>query len=282
MSRLPTAPGRRHRRRGDRHQRGLPPDRAGLDRRAAAGAGTAVVRHHLARGRPGRPAARLRGRHPAGAVLHPALRAAGGARPARPPGFRRCGGVTVARTPERMAALARTAATATAYELDCELISPQRAAELYPIMATDDLVGAIWLPGDGRANPTDLTAALARGARQRGATIRERTRVTGIIVRDGTVAAASHRRRRHRGRGRRQLRRAVGQAGRRPVRGHRAAALGRALLRRHRRRSTASTPTCRSCATRTATPTSRRRSAAWSWAASSPRPSRGWRPTRFP
>ena len=103
-------------------------------------------------------------------------------------GFRRCGGVTVARTPERMAALARTAATATAYELDCELISPRRAAELYPIMATDDLVGAIWLPGDGRANPTDLTAALARGARQRGATIRERTKVTGILVRDGAVA----------------------------------------------------------------------------------------------
>ena len=103
-------------------------------------------------------------------------------------GFRRCGGVTVARTPERMAALERTAATATAYELDCELISPRRAAELYPIMATDDLVGAIWLPGDGRANPTDLTAALARGARQRGATIRERTKVTGILVRDGAVA----------------------------------------------------------------------------------------------
>jgi heterotetrameric sarcosine oxidase gamma subunit len=103
-------------------------------------------------------------------------------------GFRRCGGVTVARTPERMAALQRTAATATAYQLDCELISPQRAAELYPIMATADLVGALWLPGDGRADPTDLTQALARGARQGGAVIAERTAVTGIIVRHGTVA----------------------------------------------------------------------------------------------
>jgi 4-methylaminobutanoate oxidase (formaldehyde-forming) len=103
-------------------------------------------------------------------------------------GFRRCGGVTVARTPQRMAALRRTAATATAYQLDCELITPARAAELYPIMDTAGLAGAIWLPGDGRANPTDLTAALARGARQRGATVRERTRVTGILVRDGAVA----------------------------------------------------------------------------------------------
>jgi glycine cleavage system aminomethyltransferase T/glycine/D-amino acid oxidase-like deaminating enzyme len=97
-------------------------------------------------------------------------------------GFRRCGGVTVARTPQRMAALQRTAAAAAAYQLDCELISPRRAAELYPIMETADLVGAIWLPGDGRANPTDLTAALARGARQRGAVIRERTAVTGILT----------------------------------------------------------------------------------------------------
>src|ERR1700684_2684574 len=102
-------------------------------------------------------------------------------------GFRRCGGVTVARTPERMTALARTAATATAYHLACELISPQRAAELYPVMSADGLLGALWLPGDGRADPADLTQALARGARQRGAVIREHTAVTGIGVRAGTV-----------------------------------------------------------------------------------------------
>src|ERR1017187_8211858 len=107
-------------------------------------------------------------------------------------GFRRCGGVTMARTPDRMMALRRTAATAEAFGLECELISPDRAAELYPIMEVSDLVGAIWLPGDGRANPTDLTAALARGARLRGATIRERTRVTGIAVaRDSRAGRAA-------------------------------------------------------------------------------------------
>jgi 4-methylaminobutanoate oxidase (formaldehyde-forming) len=102
-------------------------------------------------------------------------------------GFRRCGGVTVARTPERLTQLRRTAATAEAYELECELISPQRAAELYPIMDVSDLAGAIWLPGDGRANPTDLTYALARGARDRGVAVRERTRVTGILTAGGPV-----------------------------------------------------------------------------------------------
>ena len=102
-------------------------------------------------------------------------------------GFRRCGGVTVARTPDRLTQLKRTVATAEAYQLDCELITPGQARELYPVMRIADLAGAIWLPGDGRANPTDLTAALARGARDRGVTIRERTRVTGIATKDGAV-----------------------------------------------------------------------------------------------
>jgi heterotetrameric sarcosine oxidase gamma subunit len=103
-------------------------------------------------------------------------------------GFRRCGGVTVARSRDRMIQLQRTADAAEAFGLECELISPGRAAELFPIMAVADLAGAIWLPGDGRANPTDLTAALARGARARGAAIRERVRVTGILTASQAVS----------------------------------------------------------------------------------------------
>src|ERR1700748_1810128 len=102
-------------------------------------------------------------------------------------GFRRCGGVTVARTKDRLTQLKRTAATAEGYQLDCERISPARARELYPILRDDDLQGAIWLPGDGRANPTDLTAALARGARDKGVTISEHTRVTAILTKNNTV-----------------------------------------------------------------------------------------------
>ena len=102
-------------------------------------------------------------------------------------GYKRCGGVTVARTRDRMVQLQRTAATAEAYSLECELISPARAKELYPILETEDLVGAIWLPGDGTANPTDVTGSLAKGARNRGAEVLEGTRVTGISHHDGVV-----------------------------------------------------------------------------------------------
>ncbi|HEY2505366.1 MAG TPA: FAD-dependent oxidoreductase [Streptosporangiaceae bacterium] len=106
-------------------------------------------------------------------------------------GFRRCGGITVARTADRLAALRRTAATAAAYGIDCELISPDEAAARYPALNAADLRGALWLPGDGRADPVDLTQALARGARLRGAVIRERVRVTGITSRGGRVTGVS-------------------------------------------------------------------------------------------
>jgi heterotetrameric sarcosine oxidase gamma subunit len=102
-------------------------------------------------------------------------------------GFRRCGGVTVARTRDRLTQLRRTAAAAEAYQLECELLTPAQARDRYPIMQVADLAGAIWLPGDGRANPTDLTAALARGARDRGVRIHERTRVTAILAEKNTV-----------------------------------------------------------------------------------------------
>ncbi|CAN5338291.1 FAD-dependent oxidoreductase [soil metagenome] len=102
-------------------------------------------------------------------------------------GYKRCGGVTVARTDDRMVQLRRTAATAEAFDLECELLTPAEVLAHYPLLAVDDLVGGIWLPGDGTANPTDLTQALAKGARIRGATIVEHIRVTDVLVVDGAV-----------------------------------------------------------------------------------------------
>ncbi|MFY9919973.1 MAG: FAD-dependent oxidoreductase, partial [Mycobacterium sp.] len=103
-------------------------------------------------------------------------------------GYKQCGGVTVARTEDRMIQLRRTAASAAAFNMECELLSPEQALEHYPVMRVDDLVGAIWLPADGKANPTDLTFALAKGARMRGTRVVEKTRATGILTRDGRVS----------------------------------------------------------------------------------------------
>jgi heterotetrameric sarcosine oxidase gamma subunit len=102
-------------------------------------------------------------------------------------GYKQCGGVTVARSEDRMIQLRRTAANAAAFDLDCELLTPAQALEHYPVMRVDDLVGAIWLPADGKANPTDLTQALAKGARMRGARIVEHTRVLDVLTDGRTV-----------------------------------------------------------------------------------------------
>ncbi len=96
-------------------------------------------------------------------------------------GWKQCGSLAVARTPERMVQLKRTAAVARAYGVDCDLLSPSDAGRLYPIMQTADLQGAVWLPGDGKANPADLTIALAKGARNAGASIFEGVRVEKAI-----------------------------------------------------------------------------------------------------
>lgn len=102
-------------------------------------------------------------------------------------GWKNCGSLSVARTTDRMTVLKRTAASARAQGVDIDVISPKEAADLWPVMATDDLVGAVWLPGDGKANPTDLTQSLAKGARNRGAKIIERVKVTGISQRNGVA-----------------------------------------------------------------------------------------------
>src|SRR5688500_14830883 len=62
-------------------------------------------------------------------------------------GWKQCGSLTVATTPERMTMLRRTASMARAQGVPIELLSPREAAEKWPIMRHDDLVGAAWLPG---------------------------------------------------------------------------------------------------------------------------------------
>ncbi|PVA10326.1 FAD-dependent oxidoreductase [Pelagivirga sediminicola] len=102
-------------------------------------------------------------------------------------GWNRCGSVTVAHSEDRMTMLKRTAASARAQGVEVEVISPAEAQEKWPVMQVDDLEGAIWMPGDGKANPTDLTQSLAKGARGRGARVIEGVQVTDILTENGAV-----------------------------------------------------------------------------------------------
>ena len=88
-------------------------------------------------------------------------------------GWNQCGSVTVARSDDRMTLLLRTAAAARAQGVDVDVITAKEAQDKWPVMQVDDVKGGLWMPGDGKANPTDLTQSLARGARQNGAKIIE-------------------------------------------------------------------------------------------------------------
>ncbi|MCA0240696.1 MAG: FAD-dependent oxidoreductase [Proteobacteria bacterium] len=100
-------------------------------------------------------------------------------------GWKACGSVNVARTPERMQVLRKQAALARSFGVEVQLISPREAGDRFPPMRTDDLQGAIWIPGDGKANPADLCMSLAKGARQRGAKLLEGVEVTGVLQAHG-------------------------------------------------------------------------------------------------
>ncbi len=99
-------------------------------------------------------------------------------------GFRRCGSITVALNGERREEIFRQASMARAFGVDVEEISPDEVKARYPHLNVEDVVAGVYLPLDGQGDPANIALALAKGARQRGASIAERVRVTGI-ARDG-------------------------------------------------------------------------------------------------
>jgi len=107
------------------------------------------------------------------------------------PGWREVGSLRLAASDERMEELRRQAGWAKAYGLPMELVSAEEAQRLFPLMITDGVRGAAWLPTDGYLDPSGLTQALAAGARSRGATILPRTRVTGVGVARGRVTGVT-------------------------------------------------------------------------------------------
>ena len=103
-------------------------------------------------------------------------------------GWKPCGSVNVAHTRERMMMFRKQAALARSFGVEVDVIGPRQAGELYPLLRTDDLQGGLWIPGDGKVDPTDLTMSLAKGARNRGVRIVEDVEVTGVLQDNGRVA----------------------------------------------------------------------------------------------
>src|SRR5215510_3958804 len=103
----------------------------------------------------------------------------------RETGWHEVGSLRLASSRERMEELTRQAAWAKTFGLPLELVSAEDAQRMFPPMTVDGVIGAAYLPTDGYIDPSQLTLALAEGARRRGAEVNTGTRVTGIRLERG-------------------------------------------------------------------------------------------------
>lgn len=102
-------------------------------------------------------------------------------------GWKMNGGLRLACNEERWTEVKRQATTAHSFGLDMQLLSPQEAQDLWPLMDIGDVVGAAFLPTDGQANPSDITLSLAKGARMAGAQIFEDVKVLSVDIQNGVI-----------------------------------------------------------------------------------------------
>jgi len=102
-------------------------------------------------------------------------------------GWREVGGIRLASSTERMQDLKKLVGMARSFDVPIELISPKEAHEMFPLMSLDGVLGAAFTPNDGVIDPTGLTMALAKGAKNRGVRFFDETDVTAIHLKDGRV-----------------------------------------------------------------------------------------------
>jgi 4-methylaminobutanoate oxidase (formaldehyde-forming) len=100
-------------------------------------------------------------------------------------GFLPVGFIELATEPDRLEEYRRVAAFNRYCGVDVHEISPAEVAQLFPLARTDDVLAGFHITDDGRANPVDVTMALAKGARMRGVRIVERAPVVSVVTRKG-------------------------------------------------------------------------------------------------
>ena len=103
-------------------------------------------------------------------------------------GFKPVGFIEVAADRDRLEEYRRVSAFNRLMGVDVHELSPREVGELFPLARTDDLLAGFYVKEDGRADPVDVTMALAKGARLAGATIIEGVSALGVIRKGRAVA----------------------------------------------------------------------------------------------
>ena len=104
-------------------------------------------------------------------------------------GYKHTGGLSIARSRERMHELERVAAVGRFAGIDAHVVTPAEIGALHPLLESGDLAGGIWIPRDGQTDLTGTTLAMAKGARLNGARVVEGVTVTGFETRNHSLHA---------------------------------------------------------------------------------------------
>jgi len=105
-------------------------------------------------------------------------------------GFKPVGFIGVATDADRLEEYRRVSAFNRYCGVDVHELLPREVKNLFPLARADDILAGFYVKDDGRANPVDVTMALAKGARLKGAKIVEGVSVNGVLQQRGAVAGA--------------------------------------------------------------------------------------------
>ena len=103
-------------------------------------------------------------------------------------GLKQNGAITVASSKERLQELLRQATSAQLFGVNVEVLDKQQIKKLYPVINDDNILGGVYMPEDGQADPVGVTNVLAKAARMEGAQIFEKTPVTKILVKNNKIS----------------------------------------------------------------------------------------------
>ena len=102
-------------------------------------------------------------------------------------GLKQNGAITVASSKERLQELLRQATSAQLFDVNVEVLDKQKVKDLYPVVNDQDILGGVYMPEDGQADPIGVTNVLAKAAKMEGAKIFEKSPVTKILVKNNRI-----------------------------------------------------------------------------------------------
>ncbi|MDC0510405.1 FAD-dependent oxidoreductase [Candidatus Pelagibacter sp.] len=102
-------------------------------------------------------------------------------------GLKQNGAITVASSKERLQELLRQATSAQLFDVNIEVLDKQQIKNLYPVINDQDILGGVYMPEDGQADPVGVTSVLAKAARMEGVQVFEKTPVTKILVKNNRI-----------------------------------------------------------------------------------------------